>query len=88
MLLRFTLGAAGALVLASAASAQQTANASPITTKVQNAGTYHLATGTWTNNTTSTALVGPEALYDNTCSVGFYWGVPPGAVMHDSARLP
>ncbi|MFT7671194.1 MAG: hypothetical protein ACI8X5_003911, partial [Planctomycetota bacterium] len=88
MLLRSSFYAFLAAGLAASASAQQTATSSPITSKVQNAGTYHLATGTWTNNTTSTALVGPEALYDNTCSVGFYWGVPPGAVMHDSARLP
>ena len=89
MLLRFTLSAAGALVLASTATAQvQTAQASPITTTVKDAGVYHLATGTWTRGVNASALAGPETIYDNTCTVGYYSGVNDGNILVDSGRVP
>lgn len=89
MLLRFTLSAAGAMVLASTAAAQvQTGTMQPITSPVKDAGTYHMATGTWTRDTGATALVGPSQLYDNTCTVGYYTGLPDGCTMADSGRIP
>jgi hypothetical protein len=89
MLLRFTLSAAGAMVLASTATAQlQTAKASPINTQVKDAGVYHVASGTWTRGLSAAALAGPETLYDNTCDVGYYWGMTDGDTMIDSGRVP
>ena len=89
MLLRFTLSAAGAMVLASTATAQlQNGTVSPITSQVKDAGVYHMATGTWTRNTTASALVGPSALYDNSCTVGYYTGLAQGDIMGDSGRIP
>lgn len=89
MLLRFTLSAAGALVLASTATAQlHTTNASPITSTVKDAGVYHLATGTWTRGVNASALAGPEVIYDNTCTVGYYFGLTDGERVIDSGRIP
>lgn len=88
MLLRFTLSAAGAMVLAGSASAQTAMQAQPITSPVKDAGVYHVATGTWTRGATSVALAGPETIYDNTCTVGFYTGLPGGTIAGDSGRIP
>ncbi len=88
MLLRFTLSAAGAMVLAGAATAQQGLQPKPITAPVKDAGVYHVATGTWTRGISAVALAGPEVIYDNTCTVGFYVGLPAGSDNLDSGRLP
>ncbi|MFT7486639.1 MAG: hypothetical protein ACI9F9_002495, partial [Candidatus Paceibacteria bacterium] len=60
----------------------------PITSQVQDAGTYHVATGTWTRATGSTALAGPDVIYDNTCTVGYYVRLNEGEVALDSGRIP
>lgn len=88
MLLRFTLSAAGAVVLAGSAFAQTATQAKPITSAVKDAGTYHLATGTWTRGIGAVALAGPETIYDNTCTTGFYIGLPQGEESLDSGRVP
>jgi hypothetical protein len=89
MLLRFTLGAAGAMVLASTATAQNVSgNLQPITSPVKDAGTYHMATGTWTRAKSSVALAGPETIYDNTCTVGYFTGMDPSEIVADSGRIP
>jgi len=88
MLLRFTLSAAGAMVLAGSAFAQQGLQPKPITAPVKDAGVYHVATGTWTRGVSAVALAGPEVIYDNTCTVGFYVGLPAGSDNLDGGRLP
>ncbi|MFT7671195.1 MAG: hypothetical protein ACI8X5_003912 [Planctomycetota bacterium] len=85
---KLTLCAISALFLSSSSYAQQSSSARPITSKVKDAGTYHFASGTWTSSTTSTALAGPEELYNNTCTSNFYWGVPAGSTVYDSGRIP
>lgn len=75
--------------MATAATAQvQTRAPQPITGPVKDAGTYHLATGTWTRNQGASSLLGPNQLYDNTCTVGYYVGLPEGAAGVDSGRIP
>ena len=74
--------------LATTAGAQQHSQLRPITTTVRDAGVYHLATGTWTRGVTATALAGPETLYDNTCTVPAYAGLPSGVTGIDSGRIP
>lgn len=88
MLLRFTLSAAGAMVLAGSAFAQQGLQPKPVTAPVKDAGVYHVATGTWTRGVSAVALAGPEVIYDNTCTVGFYVGLPAGSDNLDGGRLP
>ena len=60
----------------------------PITSPVKDAGTYHLSTDTWTRARTSTALAGPEVLYDNTCSSGYFTGLDANEIVGDSGRIP
>ncbi len=60
----------------------------PITSQVKDAGTYHLATGTWTRGVSQAALAGPCVIYDNTCTVGYYTGIQQGNVLFTSGRIP
>jgi hypothetical protein len=89
MLLRFTLGAAGALVLAGTAAAQlPSLQAQPVTSQVKDGGIYHMSTGTWTRGLSASALAGPEVIYDNTCSMPFYFGHSTLGDVYDSGRVP
>ena len=60
----------------------------PITAPVRDAGTYHLAQGTWTRNTQN--LVGQaDVIYDNTCFVGGNFGaVEADETWTDEGRVP
>jgi len=80
--------AAATGLLAGLAGAQQSSTPQPVTHEVRDAGTLHLATGTWTRRTTGAALVGPQALYDNTCTIGFFLQGSVGQVILDSGRVP
>ena len=71
MLLRFSLSAAGAMLLASMGTAQTTSQQYLPAMGVKDAGTYHLATGTWTRGPVGAAAWN-DVIYDNSCSVGFY----------------
>lgn len=89
MLVRTTLSTLFFLSLATSAHAQQRpARARPLESEAKRAGTYHLATGTWTRATRSTALAGPNQLYDNTCTVAYYTGLPEGTTLTTSGRIP
>ena len=89
MLLRTSLSAFGAILLASGAFAQQDAIGKIQTaTAVKDAGTYHMATGTWTRANSPIAQLHGDVLYDNTCTIGFYFGLSAGESMVDSGRLP
>jgi len=85
MLLRFSLTAAGALLLAASASAQSTAQILPVP-NVKDAGTYHLATGTWTRGVQS-QRGDYEVIYDNTCSGAWYTALEQ-QTFHDDGRIP
>ena len=89
-MLRSSLYAAGALLLSASAFAQNDSSwkVQPVTSQVKHGGTFHAATKTWTRTATPTANFGPDTLYDNTCSVGFYAGLSSGETMVDSGRLP
>ena len=86
MLLRFSLSAAGALLLAAGANAQSTAKILPVP-GVKNAGTYHVATGTWTRGPQSLALGTYDTIYDNSCSGNWYVALE-SLTFHDDGRIP
>jgi hypothetical protein len=44
----------------------------PIAAPIRRAGTYHVATGTWTRGAALESAVGPSVVYDNTCAP-VYW---------------
>jgi hypothetical protein len=89
-MLRSSLFAASAVLLSSAAFAQNDASSKlrPVTSPVKDAGTYHLATGTWTRAKAPTANFGPDAIYNNTCLLGYYVVLSSVETMVDSGRLP
>ena len=76
--------------LAPAAFAQNDASSKPhpITSPIKDAGTYHLATGTWTRAKAPTANLGPDTIYNNTCLLYIYYGLSSLETMVDSGRLP
>ena len=43
-----------------------------VTAPVRHAGTFHVATGTWTRKSSLANLVGPDVLYNNTCGAAYY----------------
>jgi hypothetical protein len=61
----------------------------PVVSEVKDGGTYHVSTGVWSRGPSTTALAGPEVIYDNTCTVGWYFDLPDlfGTIM-DSGRVP
>ena len=89
-MLRSSLFAVSAVLLSSAAFAQNDASSKlrPITSPVKDAGTYHVATGTWTRAKAPTANLGPDTLYNNTCLTGWYVVLSSLETMVDSCRLP
>ncbi len=89
-MLRSSLFAASAVLLSTAAFAQNDASSKlrPVTSPVKDAGTYHLATGTWTRAKAPTANFGPDAIYNNTCLLGYYVVLSSVETMVDSGRLP
>ena len=63
---RYSLIAASALFVCASATAQNNGpQAAKITAPVKDAGVYHMATGTWTRNTSATANIGPKVIYNN-----------------------
>ena len=89
-MLRSSLFAASAVMLSTAAFAQNDASSKlrPVTSPVKYAGTYHVATDSWTRAKAPTANLGPDTLYNNTCMVGFYVNLSSLETMVDSGRLP
>lgn len=68
--------------------AQSVVRPEPITAPVRDAGTYHLATGTWTRSTGSTAALGPVVIYNNDAFTGYYHPVEPVHAVVDEGRIP
>jgi hypothetical protein len=58
----------------------------PVTSAPRHAGVYHVATGTWTRNS-SLADLGADIVYNNTCPTNYYLPLN-GNVLGDDGRLP
>jgi hypothetical protein len=71
-MLRSSLIAASSVILCASASAQQGATVQPLPTAVKDAGIYHVATGTWTRNSSATANLGPDTIYRNDARSGYF----------------
>lgn len=101
-MLRSSLFTASAFALVASAAAQSSSpafrNATPITGPVKNAGTYHLATGTWTRaaNSVVANFGASDNVYSNTADYGYYEpGIGPGPAaaaplgqLLDAAAIP
>ncbi len=85
-MLRTTITSAILVVLGAGAIAQNTAPLHPVP-GVKHAGTYHLATKTWTRGGPDTLRGTYDVIYDNTCLSG--WHTPLGhRTFHDDGRIP
>jgi hypothetical protein len=84
------LNSTGVLILCGLAAAQAEASGRlrPITSPIKDAGTYHLATGTWTRGKAPTANLGPDTIYNNTCLLNVFYALSSLETMVDSGRLP
>jgi len=87
-MLRISFIAAGALVVASSASAQQVDPSIKLKTTPKNAGTYHVATGTWTRANAPQANFGPTVIYDHSADSPYYHDRSDGAHVTDAGRIP
>ena len=87
MLDRLSLIAVSATLLAPLGATQTTnLHAAPIV-GAKEAGTFHLATGTWTRGNTG-AAAWDDVLFDNTCAMGWYGFVVPDRRSVDDGRIP
>ena len=89
-MIRNLLFASTALALCGVATAQVDGSnrIRPVTGPIKDAGTYHVATGTWTRAKSPTANLGSDTLYNNTCYPGYYVGLSSVETLVDSGRLP
>jgi hypothetical protein len=62
----------------------------PVTSKVKNAGTLHLGTGTWTRAGSGQIELGASytVVYANTCTSGYYTGLDQGETYTDEGGIP
>jgi len=67
-----TLTITGSLILASTGFAQQTLQAKQVPARLQKAGVYHVATGTWTRGGTETHTPADKRFYANSANSGFF----------------
>ena len=86
-MLRSSLVAASAVILCSAASAQQQVTAKKVLGPVKNAGTYHVATQTWTRGGEQTNI-SPDRIYRNDVGSGYFGVGWEGCWSIDEVVLP
>lgn len=60
----------------------------PITSPFRNAGTFHVATGTWTRNGALSNLSGPSIVYNNSCQSGYFSPMITGEKWQHMSRIP
>lgn len=86
--------AAAAPAQASTADAPVKLDPQRVTGAVRDAGIYHLATGTWTRSGNAVANFGPDTIYANNytsgyfSTAGFAGGFSPGGTVIDEGALP
>ena len=74
-MLRSSLFTASAIALVATAAAQnspQTATAKKVPGAIKHAGIYHLTTGTWTRTGGAVANFGPDTIYSNNATTGYF----------------
>jgi hypothetical protein len=71
---RLLLSSVCAILVGSVASAQEDfkSHLLPITSPIRHAGTFHVATGTWTCGASLANFAGPDVVYNNTCAVFYF----------------
>jgi hypothetical protein len=85
-----TLTITGSLILASTGFAQQTLQAKQVPARLQKAGVYHVATGTWTHGSQETLTPANKRFYLNSANSGFFgvMGVGVDLIWTDEGCVP
>ena len=83
-----TLASALVLCFATSASAQQQLQQARVLGPVKDAGIYHVSTGTWTRSSGQQANLGPDIIYRNDHSSGYFGVGWEGAQGVDEGMLP
>jgi len=60
----------------------------PITVPIRRAGVFHVGTGTWTRGGQHAALIGPDVIYNNTCSPSYITTQLPGELFQHQSVVP
>jgi hypothetical protein len=63
----------------------------PVTVPFEHAGTYHVATGTWTRHGSLENVAGPDTIYNNTCAISggqYFAAMITDEKWQHSARVP
>lgn len=84
------LGAVLAILVARSAPSQQdmSSRLQPISSPIRHGGVYHVATGTWTPSASLANLVGPEVIYNNTCSGIYFTSMFSCETWQHRSRIP
>ena len=70
------------------AQADMRARLLPITSPLQRAGVYHVATGRWTRGASLANAVGPDTIYNNTCAPIYFTGMLSVDRFQHRSRIP
>ncbi len=60
----------------------------PVTAPIRHLGVYHVATGTWTRNSTLANVTGPDAIYNNSCAPAYFGRQVTGEKWQHRSRVP
>jgi len=89
-MLRPSLTTAAVALLCTGAMAQTdiSSRLKPITAPVKNAGTYHVATGTWTRHGSIANVTGPDTIYANDCAPVYFTSILSTEKYQHRSRIP
>jgi hypothetical protein len=75
-------------LLAAPAAAQAQVPRPALAPGVRDAGTLHVATGTWTRSSISQLSLGSAVVFNNDAAAGYYMPIADGLAVFDEGRLP
>src|SRR5260221_4100811 len=89
-MLRPSLSTAAIALLCTGAMAQGDLKSRliPITSPIQHAGIYHVATGTWSRNASMSNVTGPDVIYNNTCAAVYFTRMNGAESFQHRSRIP
>ncbi|MFT5734264.1 MAG: hypothetical protein ACI80K_003768 [Paracoccaceae bacterium] len=90
----FTVSAIALMAGAAAQTSPQTLKAEKVPGAIKHAGIYHVSTGTWTRTGGAVANFGPDTIYSNTATSGYFssaggaGGFAPLSTNFDEGQVP
>ena len=89
-MLRPSLTTAAVVLLGASVMAQSELKSrlQPVTSPIKSAGVFHVATGTWTRNSSLANVTGPDTIYNNSCSLVYFGAQITGEKWQHRGRIP